>query len=459
MYLYYKLNVKHLAVVFHPDEYGSNYVVGLQLAAKDLTPDMVVEAIETPLRSDRNDERVPGDIQRAVAFLKETRYTYFFSLFGLYNHDRLMEEAFHQGIAGTGLHNWFVAESVADTWVTRRTFPKGSPLHLAHVGLSRFSAVGGVRGISKGFDTLESLLRAFKNPSDIGFLRKVLPKYESHNDTIFDEVLNSEAFLQTAVHPSAFAYDAAIALGLAACNATQPDTYFAGLGLYSVLKTTAFDGATGRVVFDAETGSRLPQSMSFELINHQLDPSRETADDVGFKLVRTAIFQEGEWEVMEPTVFNDGTTNIAPDLPELAVNANLLTPGLRAGGLFMCAATLLVAMYCAYWTQANTSSLAVKASQPIFLHLICAGAFILSLSIIPLSIDPGIASDQANDIACLAFPWLAVSGFSLMMAALWAKTARIHRVLKSGMTFRRVIVTAVDVFRPMLAILGGTCYC
>jgi hypothetical protein len=454
-YLNKNLGARYLGVIYHPDEYGKGFSLGLQIAAKTFAPDMVVTTVEVVRRQDDDEEVMQEDVARSVGFLKDTQFTYFISLMNHDFHDAVMEEAFRQGIAGTGKHNWFFTEVLGPTWVTERTFPEGSPLHLAHVGASRFEATGGVPGLSPRFDKLEAALREFKNDKDVEYLRSVLPKYTTHNDSIFDQVLYSDHFLQGAEHPAAFAYDAAISFGLAACNATTGGDYFDGLSHYGAMVHTSFHGASGKLVYDPETGSRLASSMTFELVTHHLDPSRESEGNVGFKLVRSAIYQGNEWENLVPLIFNDDTSNIPADLPAVDVDQNLLTPGLRAGGLVMCGVVLVLSSALAVWTHVNMKSRVVMASQPIFLHIICLGAFVTGSSIIPLSIDPGVASEKGCSRACMATPWLVTIGFCMMISALWAKTKRIHQILYRGATFRRVAVTAYDVSKPMITILGG----
>jgi hypothetical protein len=455
-YLNKHLGVRYLGVLYHPDEYGKGFTLGLQIAAQKIAPDMVVTTVELVRRQDNDVGAMKEDIARSVGFLEDTQFTYFISLMNHDFHDAVMEEAFRQGIAGTGKHNWFFTEVLGPKWVTERTFPEGSPLHLAHVGTSRFQATGGVPERSPRFDKLEAALREFKNDRDVEYLRSVLPKYTTHNDSIFDQVLNSDEFLQGAAHPAAFAYDAAITFGLAACNATRGEEYFDGPSHYESMVHTSFRGASGKLVYDPETGSRLASSMRFELVTHHLDPSMEFEGNVGFKMVRSALYQENEWEQLAPLIFNDGTSNVPADLPSIDVDHNLLTPGLRAGGLFMCGLVLVLSSALTAWTHVNRNSRVVLASQPIFLHIICFGAFVMGSSIIPLSIDPGVASDKGCSRACMALPWLLSIGFSLMMSALWAKTKRIHQILLNGATFRRVTVTAYDVSKPMLTILSGT---
>jgi len=44
----------------------------------------------------------------------------------------------------------------------------------------------------------------------------------------------------------------------------------------------------------------------------------------------------------------------------------------------------------------------VKTMQPVFLVAICVGVFVMGLSMIPLSIDDGIATEEGADIACMS---------------------------------------------------------
>jgi gamma-aminobutyric acid type B receptor len=87
------------------------------------------------------------------------------------------------------------------------------------------------------------------------------------------------------------------------------------------------------------------------------------------------------------------------------------------------------------------------------MQLICFGTFILSLSIIPIGFDPGMASLAACDAACMAWPWLLSLGISIVFGALFTKTDRILRVLKAASSFSRVQVTPKDVIKPLLGMM------
>ena len=108
----------------------------------------------------------------------------------------------------------------------------------------------------------------------------------------------------------------------------------------------------------------------------------------------------------------------------------------------------------AAWTQIYKDEAVVRASQPIFLHIICVGTLLMGSSIIPLTVDDGVASQDGCNIACHAFPWLLFNGFAIAFSALFTKTNRVNMIFRQS-RFRRVKVTPSDVMPPMLALVGG----
>ena len=102
------------------------------------------------------------------------------------------------------------------------------------------------------------------------------------------------------------------------------------------------------------------------------------------------------------------------------------------------------------------NSAVVRKSQPLFLNMICIGTFLMAATIIPLSIDDSIASEEACTIACMAAPWLFWIGFIFAFSALSSKIERIRKLVDSARSFKRVTVTAWDVMTPFLFLLGLT---
>jgi len=79
----------------------------------------------------------------------------------------------------------------------------------------------------------------------------------------------------------------------------------------------------------------------------------------------------------------------------------------------------------------------------------------MGFSIVPLIIDRGITGDRGADAACAVFPWLLAIGFSVTFSALFTKTHRINEIFNNAAHFKRVVVTPLDVAKPMMAILGA----
>lgn len=59
----------------------------------------------------------------------------------------------------------------------------------------------------------------------------------------------------------------------------------------------------------------------------------------------------------------------------------------------------------AVWTWFNREKPVTRASQPVFLVMICFGALLLGSTIIPMSIDDGSFSSEACNRACMTIPW------------------------------------------------------
>mmetsp|Transcript_28824 Transcript_28824/g.58516 ORF Transcript_28824/g.58516 Transcript_28824/m.58516 type:complete len:525 (-) Transcript_28824:116-1690(-) len=76
----------------------------------------------------------------------------------------------------------------------------------------------------------------------------------------------------------------------------------------------------------------------------------------------------------------------------------------------------------ATWTYVKRTKRIVRASQPMFLVMICAGVLIMASTMIPLTMDDQYYSQRATDIACRSLPWCMSIGFTTTFAALFSKT-------------------------------------
>ena len=118
------LKLKHIAVINDNNEGSNAFVNGIRLAASNLAPEMVIQQI--PYDADN------GSAEFVVATLKASRFRFVYAnVFGKQRLNELMEEAFRQGVAGNGLHNWifgsgFLLSNDEDV------FEQGSPLAKAY---------------------------------------------------------------------------------------------------------------------------------------------------------------------------------------------------------------------------------------------------------------------------------------------------------------------------------------
>ena len=366
LYMRNVLNVKNLGVLNVDDAYGRAFATGIQVAAQQFAPDMTIQSFDiNPAASDEA-------LRRTVCLLTDTQYTFFFGIiFPTELVDRVMVEAYKQGIAGTGKHNWVFADATGGS-VPGRDYERGSPLEKAFRGTSMLSAVGGISGMEV-YDKLTNSMKELNNEGDVEYMRTIMPTYEEGEPVDHDSVLYGDTFLSAAGLIAPFLYDSVISLGLAACDAAADNaegTYFDGTTHFNRVLENQFLGTSGDVIFK-ETGTRDPKSALFSLTNFIDDEELSTDKTVQYKRVEASVFRSGEWEELVPYVFNDGTTNIPTDLPEVSTNNNYLSPGLRGLGLALCAVVLILSFAFAVWTWIRREERVVRASQPIFLLTIC----------------------------------------------------------------------------------------
>lgn len=211
-------------------------------------------------------------------------------------------------------------------------------------------------------------------------------------------------------------------------------------------------GASGTITLDPKTGSRTSQSALY-VMNNAIALPVEGSTNVTMQEIRTHYY-DTRWIEVENTsmIFNDGTEHIMQDLPEQTVDYNYIGTGLRAAGLAMSALVVTMSVGFSGWTFVKVKTRIVKASQPIFLSFICFGTLLMGASMIPLSLDDEVVSEQGASVACASFPWLLSLGWCISFSALFSKTKRINAIFHNP-KFRRVKVEARDVMKPMLALL------
>jgi hypothetical protein len=127
---------------------------------------------------------------------------------------------------------------------------------------------------------------------------------------------------------------------------------------------------------------------------------------------------------------------------------NQLGNGIITYGYTITVLLLVSTVACGCWTYKNRTSSVVRASQPFFLILISIGVFVFGSSIIPMTFDDGNHSVEACNKACMAVPWLATMGWSILFSALYAKIRRVNLVIHNVRNFKSVKVSESDVMTP-----------
>jgi len=141
-------------------------------------------------------------------------------------------------------------------------------------------------------------------------------------------------------------------------------------------------------------------------------------------------------------------------LPPVQMNYNYLG-GLVALGYTLFAIVALIAIIFLYWIYANQDTRTVRASQPVFMAMLCGGSLLMASAMIPLGIEDKNYTQRGTDIACMSIPWLLVIGFCTIFAALLTKTWRIVRILENAARFQRVKISVTDVLYPYFALLAA----
>lgn len=125
---------------------------------------------------------------------------------------------------------------------------------------------------------------------------------------------------------------------------------------------------------------------------------------------------------------------------------------IRPFGFALAGIVVLSCAACSLWVIKKRDHVIVKRSQPLFLHILCAGILTMGLAIVPMGIDDSLASDRGCTIACMASPWLLSTGFSIVFAAMFSKIWRINQIVRAARNYRRTNLTIHHVLVPFFCI-------
>lgn len=297
-----------------------------------------------------------------------------------------------------------------------------------------------------------------------------------NNYTIHNSIVNAEESKEQAtpdffqVHPpqlgTSYLYDAILAIGIGACAAHAGQTSgseISGVSHVKAIHSSQFQGATGRIQFDAKYGrnTRNPKTATmgvFNLYPLNNDTSSTTTHSFEDAFVLTKIVTglssagtpKERWEQVGPALTYANGLTTPPELLRDAPEQNYLSKGFQIFGLALMAINVTSALACLVWVLLHWNCRVVRAAQPYFLVLLLLGAAVSSLCILGHSFDENSGfSTETLDKLCMMGPWLATVGHLVTYGALFTKLWRINKVLQ----FSRKKINTNAVAAPMFALI------
>ena len=261
-------------------------------------------------------------------------------------------------------------------------------------------------------------------------------KASIQNQTVldyFNTKLPTELVNQLSEEPSsngAFLFDAVTRLGDSLCRLSSSDktmTKIDGAALYDTFVNKAsMEGVTGTVTLDPTTGTRVDSSVVYAMYNAVPD---ENPNSDNFHLVRTSLYEQGEWKDVPDTAFLycDGTPIPPPDIPPIDATENKIGPVVQTIGYSLGSVVVVLSFGFIGWTLLRRKEKVVRASKPLFLYMVAFGAIMMGLSVAPFSHEEP-RSTYLLDKACMGAPWLYLTGFSLAFSAMLTKTRHVYQV-------------------------------
>lgn len=195
-------------------------------------------------------------------------------------------------------------------------------------------------------------------------------------------------------------YDAAITMGIAACEVD--DDFFSAADVFNSVVRLEFQGASGHVVFDNFTGTRLVTDVRYTVQNLLSSPDPNNDEIILLESITSAIIDldatdsDDVVEIVRPFVYAGNTTNQPPPLPAVEHNPYLIPNWALGLGLLFCVTMMAMSIGWCAWTLVNRKQRMVRASQPFFLVMLCIGTFLIASSIIPTSFQEPMSEIALN---------------------------------------------------------------
>jgi hypothetical protein len=415
-YLKYQIGVNHL-VVFHVDDgYGYDYFGQLFVYARIENLNVIDVSVHEDL----------SDVKAAIKAIDETQYTYIVALVYetmIYN-DVLANEAFDQGLAGRN-YSWYFFD-FSTTYLEDRDFIRNSPEFNFYKNTGYFNAMAIPRRetptykaileeIIIGASDIDSNNDVNNNRFDDTIESMLLPMlkssinntYEYDDDDIWEETIHR---IQQNADADLFVYEAAIMLGISACNAASlvddSGLYLNTTEFYHELVNTKIHSSLSSDVIELnnKTGTRIAETTNFAMFNLIEDKheqgeqdefyhysnnnnnnnnvvvaSRDVGDDenknyknknettiVRFTRQLTDRLYRNEWTTVQPYIYKNGNTIPLPDLPLPLHDPLYINTATQVVAAMLCISTVSLAIALTVWTIYNRKERIVRASKLLY---------------------------------------------------------------------------------------------
>ena len=297
---------------------------------------------------------------------------------------------------------------------------------------------------------------------------QIYPKFTKHSDTSpsrFPFSCLDIFFLQYVI--LSFVYDAVMLQAMSRCQADllsdeQREKLKGGKGarvkvskhMETLLYYTNFTGSSGPLYLP-KTGRRgqisFYQDRALENFTYGAYNFRENGSNgsIDYHLVRKSI-DDVRKKAQGLPVWVPASGGSFVYANNLTVPPLLNRESIRVTGLVFASILVFLSLASGAWVTWNCNKTEVRMNQLVFFVLLCVGSAILGSTIFALSFDEGAGWDEDQlDRACMATPWLAVTGYNTIYLALFCKLMRLDSLLQ----FRRKTVKAYHVLWPFIVML------
>lgn len=401
--LHENMGVRHLFVIYESHPYTRSIISSIRDAivklkwepgsGMDDSEEKKVMYVQDKILESDDNMVSENQLRESIHELKTSEYRFVVALTTRRRTtDALMQIAYDNEVAGTpdGNYRWWFFESLEDILVDRK-FPKNSTLAKAYDGAGNIAQT-----IDKTSSTYDKFLQLSTD------LKRELYNTTQHanNDEekgLFSPeipFLNASEWFQEGkdfVHPTTgFSYDAAVLLGLSACEAVsggspsgdqnlKSSLFLEGNDYFEVIKQMNFTGITGDILLDPETGTRDGNSVQYTITNwvmkHNDDNDSNETDTVMLEPTISYVYAPGgdeNWEEVSPFIFRGGKTIKTfeslggnPGLPPPHVEYNNVNWWIQAVAGAVCALIIFTTIGCAIWVHQHKNSRVIRASQPV----------------------------------------------------------------------------------------------